>query len=83
MAEGSLAEKSRGFSAAEQQFYPTGVPLNDLTTGPYNAELVKQLSSDMQTAIASSGTPLHGAKWSADWGWVDDTYFPWVWNYTT
>jgi metallophosphoesterase (TIGR03768 family) len=83
VAEGSLAEKSRGFSVAEQQFYPTGIPLNDLTTGPYNAELVKQLSPEMQTIIHNSGTPLHGAKWSTDWGWVDDTYFPWVWNYTT
>ncbi|MFA5257637.1 MAG: TIGR03768 family metallophosphoesterase [Opitutales bacterium] len=81
VAEGSLAAKSRGFSVAEQQFLPSVIPLDDLTTGPYNAELVKQLSTEMQTAIHTAGTPLYGAKWSGDWGWVDDTYYPWVWDY--
>ena len=23
-----------------------------------------------------------GAKWDAVMGWIDDTYFPWVWDYT-
>jgi hypothetical protein len=22
-----------------------------------------------------------GAKWSEDFGWIDDTYYPWVWSY--
>jgi hypothetical protein len=83
--EDSLANLSRTYAVAAQQLFKndigegTGLP----SSGVYNAELVKQLSSDMQTKIASYGTALHGAKWSNDWGWVDDTYFPWVWNYTT
>ena len=22
-----------------------------------------------------------GGKWSNDWGWIDDTYFPWIYSY--
>ena len=79
VADGSLAALSRDYSVAIQQFY--SVSTDPLTTGPYNAELVKALSPAMQTALASAGEPARGAKWSRDWGWVDDTYFPWVYSY--
>lgn len=81
VAEGSLAALSREYAVAIDQLYKT-VP-NPYTQGPYNAELVKQLSPRMQAVVAACGTPLHGAKWSRDWGWVDDTFYPWVWNYST
>jgi hypothetical protein len=29
-----------------------------------------------------SPTDERGAKWSDTWGWIDDTYYPWVWCYT-
>jgi hypothetical protein len=79
VADGSLAAKSRDYAVAINQLYKR-TP-NPLTTGPYNAELVKQLTPEMQTAIANYGTPCHGAKWNASWGWVDDTYYPWVYRY--
>jgi metallophosphoesterase (TIGR03768 family) len=80
VADGSLAAKSREYAVAMHQYY--AYPTNPLTTGPYNAELVKQLSPEMQTVVASCGQPLFGAKWSDSWGWVDDTYHPWVYDYS-
>jgi hypothetical protein len=26
-------------------------------------------------------TTNYGGKWSTQWGWIDDTYYPWVYNY--
>jgi hypothetical protein len=83
--EDSLASLSRTYAVAAQEFFSndigegTGLP----SSGVNNAELVVPLSAEMQTKIHDCGTPMHGAKWSYDWGWVDDTYYPWVWNYTT
>jgi len=80
VADGSLAALSRDYAVAIQQFYNNDT--NPLTMGPYNAELVKQLSPEMQTVIQNVGEPTRGAKWNDTWGWVDDTYYPWVYNYT-
>jgi alpha-tubulin suppressor-like RCC1 family protein len=35
------------------------------------------------TRALSAFAPLdeRGGKWSADWGWIDDTYYPWIWSY--
>jgi len=81
VVEGSLATQSRDYSVAINQLY--GIVPSPYSQGPYNAELVKELTAHMQEVIAARGTPIHGAKWNRDWGWVDDTYYPWVWNYTT
>jgi metallophosphoesterase (TIGR03768 family) len=81
VADGSLAAQSRDYAVAIQQFYKYS--LDPIVLGPYNAELVKQLSAEMQAKIQGCGTPTHGAKWTGDWGWVDDTHYPWVYNYTT
>jgi metallophosphoesterase (TIGR03768 family) len=79
VADGTPAALSRDYAVAIQQFY--NYSLNPLTTGPYNAELVKQLSPEMQTKVTSCGTSMHGAKWNDSWGWVDDSHYPWVYNY--
>jgi metallophosphoesterase (TIGR03768 family) len=81
----SLANLSRTYAVAALQLFKndigesTGLP----SSGVNNAELVVPLSAEMQTKIRNYGTPLYGAKWSRDWGWVDDTHYPWVYNYTT
>ncbi|HNX05463.1 MAG TPA: hypothetical protein PKI32_08160 [Opitutales bacterium] len=35
------------------------------------------------TRAKSAFPPLdeRGGKWSTDWGWIDDTYYPWIWSY--
>jgi alpha-tubulin suppressor-like RCC1 family protein len=38
------------------------------------------LTSDCSSAYWPSGEL--GAKWDATMGWIDDTYFPWVYSYT-
>lgn len=54
--EGSIAEKSRSYAiAAQQTFNATIVPM---PSGAYNAELVKQLTPEMQGQIQKSGTPI-------------------------
>jgi hypothetical protein len=61
--EGSPASISRSYGIAALELYSNNkltsnaaIPL--LPTGSYNAELVKQLSADMQTKIAGYGAPL-------------------------
>jgi len=54
--EGSLAGKSRSCAIAAQQIFKHRVYL--LPTGSYNAELVKQLSPEMQAKIQDYGTPI-------------------------
>ncbi|MFA6240945.1 MAG: TIGR03768 family metallophosphoesterase [Candidatus Hydrogenedentales bacterium] len=59
VAEGSPAAKSRDYAiGAFRLFGATPEILADTSSHVYNAELVKQLTPDMQTAIASCGTPL-------------------------
>jgi metallophosphoesterase (TIGR03768 family) len=53
---GSLAALSRSFAVAAQQLFQNALPL--LPTASYNAELVKQLSPEMQAKIQSYGTPI-------------------------
>jgi metallophosphoesterase (TIGR03768 family) len=53
---GSLAALSRSYTIASQQiFNNTIVPM---PSGSYNAELVKQLSPEMQDKIQNCGTPI-------------------------
>jgi hypothetical protein len=54
--EGSLAATSRSYAVAAQQLFNGMTDL--LPTGVYNAELIKQLSPDMQTKIQNYGTPI-------------------------
>jgi hypothetical protein len=59
VAEGSPAAKSRGYAiGAARIFGATPAILADTTSHAYNAELVKQLSPEMQTKIANYGTPI-------------------------
>lgn len=54
--DGSLAALSRSYAVAAQQLFQNDLPLGP--TYSYNAEMVKQLSADMQTRIANYGTPI-------------------------
>jgi metallophosphoesterase (TIGR03768 family) len=54
--DGSLAALSRTFAVAAQQLFQNPLPL--LPSGSYNAELVKQLSPDMQAKLQNYGTPI-------------------------
>jgi hypothetical protein len=56
VADGSLAAQSRTYAAAAQQLFENTIPY--LPTGSYNAELVKQLSPEMQTKIQNYGTAI-------------------------
>jgi metallophosphoesterase (TIGR03768 family) len=57
--DGSLAAISRSYAVAAQQLFSN--PISLLPTGVYNAELVKQLSPEMQTKIQNYGTLLPGS----------------------
>jgi metallophosphoesterase (TIGR03768 family) len=54
--DGSPAAKSRSYTIATQQIFNYAVNLQP--TGSYNAELVKQLSPEMQAALQGIGTPI-------------------------
>ena len=59
VADGSPAAKSRGYAiGASRIFAATSATFADTTSHAYNAELVKQLSPEMQTKIANSGSPI-------------------------
>ncbi|WP_045227128.1 TIGR03768 family metallophosphoesterase [Methyloterricola oryzae] len=58
VAEGSPAAKSRGYAiGAARIFGATPVIIADTSSHAYNAELVKQLSPEMQAKIAHYGSP--------------------------
>ncbi|MFO7481768.1 hypothetical protein, partial [Oceanibaculum nanhaiense] len=54
--EGSLAATSRSYAVAADFLFNETVYLPP--SGAYNAELIKQLSSEMQTKIQNYGTPI-------------------------
>lgn len=54
--EGSLAAISRSYGIATQVF--DNNPIGFLPTGTNNAELIKQLSTEMQAKIQNYGTPI-------------------------
>jgi metallophosphoesterase (TIGR03768 family) len=54
--DGSLAAQSRSYGIAAQQIFYPGMDITAI--GSYNAELVKQLSPEMQAKIQNSGTPI-------------------------
>ena len=51
--DGSLAAISRSYAVAAQEIFKNGIGL--LPTGSYNAELVKQLSPEMQSKLSDEG----------------------------
>lgn len=55
--DGSPAAMSRFYAIAAKELYNTPI-LPGTTTGTYNAELIKQLSPEMQTKIQNYGTPI-------------------------
>ncbi len=62
VVEGSPAAKSRGYAiGAARIFGATPAILADTTSHAYNAELVKQLSLEMQAKIANYGSPIESA----------------------
>lgn len=63
VAEGSPAAKSRGYAiGAARIFGATPAKIADPTSHAYNAELVKQLTPEMQAKIAKCGTALPAPK---------------------
>ncbi len=54
--EGSFAELSRSYAIATQQVFNN--PIIIPPSGSYNAELVKQLSTEMKSKIQKFGTPI-------------------------
>ena len=54
--DGSLAALSRSYGVAAQQLFNN--KLDPLPTGSYNAELVKQLSPEMQAKMQNYGSPI-------------------------
>jgi len=68
VAAGSTAEKSRGYAiGAARIFGATPAILADTTSHAYNAELVKQLSTEMQAIIANYG-PRGGSTQTPPFG---------------
>ena len=57
VTEGSPAGKSRGYAIGAARVYGD-YPLSDTTSQVYNAELVKQLTPQMQAIVANCGSPL-------------------------
>ena len=56
----SPAAKSRGYAiGAARIFGATPTSIADIRSHAYNADLVKQLSTEMQAKLASYGTPLN------------------------
>jgi hypothetical protein len=57
--------------------------LFDRTTGAVVDTGVVDSVMEGVPARVSSFSPMTslGAKWSNDWGWIDDTYFPWIYSY--
>lgn len=56
VADGSLAATSRSYAIAADQTYNSASPMT--TSGAYNAELVKQLTPEMQAKISNLGTVI-------------------------
>lgn len=58
VAPGSPADISRAYSIAANEIFDGAPPYSP--SGAYNAELVIQLSAEMQAVIKNYGTPIHG-----------------------
>ena len=56
VTEGSPAAKSRAYAVATGEIFKAAPPYSP--TGAYNAELVKQLSAEMQNKVKNLGTPI-------------------------
>lgn len=58
VSKGSPAATSRSYAIAAHQIF--NLTAESMPSGSYNAELVKQLSPEMQVKIQNSGTPIDG-----------------------
>jgi hypothetical protein len=59
VAAGTPAAKARGYAIGDARvFGATPATIADTSSRAYNAELVKELTRDMQAKLASFGTPL-------------------------
>jgi metallophosphoesterase (TIGR03768 family) len=58
VSPGSPAAKSRGYAVAAGRIFGTPPTITDNTSHAYNAELVKQLTPEMQAKIAHYGSPI-------------------------
>jgi len=56
--EGSFAAKSRSYAIAAYQIFNMQIPTLPTGSISYNAELIKQLTPEMQTKIKDLGTPV-------------------------
>lgn len=56
--EGSFAAKSRSYAIAANQIFKIQIPLLPTGSVSYNAELVKQLTPEMQANMQNYGTPI-------------------------
>jgi hypothetical protein len=56
--DGSPAATSRSYAIGAMQIFRTDSTVIPSPSGTYNAELVKQLSTDMQNQIKNYGTPV-------------------------
>ena len=59
VVEGTPAAKSRDYALGlKRALDGSAAGLADESSGAYNAELVKQLTPEMQAVIATCGTPI-------------------------
>ena len=56
VSDGSIAAKSRSYAIASDQIFNSSP--NYMPSGSYNAELIKQLTPEMQVKIQNYGTPI-------------------------
>jgi endoglucanase len=46
--------------------------------------IIDALMSGISTCVSGfAPTDSLGGKWSDDWGWIDDSYFPWIYSYAS
>jgi hypothetical protein len=62
--------------------WDTGEMFNRNTGGVTDKAVVDAVMSGVSTRVSVfSPTDSLGGKWSYDWGWIDDSYFPWIYSY--
>lgn len=70
--------------------WDAGLPYADNTMGLFDRDTGKVVDQDVVDAVVSAAVKdvsffpprdSIGGKWSTDWGWIDDTFFPWVFSY--
>jgi aryl-phospho-beta-D-glucosidase BglC (GH1 family) len=70
--------------------WDTGLPNAANTMGLFDRDTGKVVDTDVVDGVVSataedlsifSPQDSLGGKWSMDWGWIDDSFFPWVFSY--